>query len=524
MGPEQLAEKIAHSRARRNPSWATLAGLRGHDHALRGASRASYDAEAVEVDALLREAKDLPASLAREALVGLLSLESFELREVRTWARDPDVASQLFDHLFHVMIAGHLSPKEKEAALAARVAAAPVFLREARARFDPADVPPLWVGGALQTAAAAPAFLEALAEFHVPTDALRAALDEHAVWLADLHTRARGSPALGIERFRRLLLLRMIPESPDELEKMGEALRVRFARAMDEAARTVIAEAGEREASDIMAQALKIVRRDHGTSFAEVLADYEVAIVEARDLVVARGIATPTTIPLDVVETPAFLRHLVPFAAYVGPARFAAQRRGTYLVTPKADLSAFARADVRTTTVHEAWPGHHLQLSIAAEKAPLWAWLADAVDSVEGWALYCEAMMGEHGHTSRPAERFMREKDARWRALRIVLDVGLHARGLDPGEAAATLARETGMSAEEADAEVLRYTQAPAYNLSYMYGRIHLEALRAAWLHEGGTERGFHDAVLSAGPLPISLLRASLSQSRTSDNLKRRIS
>jgi uncharacterized protein (DUF885 family) len=511
MEPEEVAQRVAASRARRNPAWATMVGIRGHDHELRAVSSASYLDDVKEVEALLAEARGLSPGLARTSLVGLLELESYELSEIRKWARDPDVVTELFDHLFYVMLASHLSPDEKRKALVARVAAGPAYLRGARERFDEAEVPRLWVDGALRSLDAAPAFLAALSDLSVEVpDALRYELVEQATWLRALHSKARGSPALGAARFRRLLVLRQIHESPEELTKLGEALGARFEAAMEEAARTVLAEAGRRVESSMVHDALAVVREDHPTSFAEVLAEHEAAIIEARDFVVGRGLVTPTDVPLDIVETPAFLRHLVPFAAYIGPARFAQERHGTYLVTPKTDLSAFARADIRNTTVHEAWPGHHLQLSIAAAKAPLWAWLADAIDLAEGWALYCEAMMGEHGYTSKPGERLIRDRDARWRALRIVLDIGLHTRGLDPTDAATSLARETGMSREEADAEVLRYTLAPAYNLSYMVGRVKLEALRSRWLATGRSERAFHDAVLAAGPLPISLLGMAL--------------
>ena len=163
-------------------------------------------------------------------------------------------------------------------------------------------------------------------------------------------------------------------------------------------------------------------------------------------------------------------------------------------------------ADTRNVTVHEAYPGHHLQLSVAAQKASLAAFLCEVPDLSEGWALYCEAIMGAHGYTAKPEERLIRARDARWRAVRIVLDVELHLGRLTPEQATARLADETGMGREEAAAEVLRYTQAPAYNLSYMWGRLRIEELRARVLGAGVSERAFHDAFLSIGTLPVDLV------------------
>lgn len=512
MDVDALTRAVIDSRARRNPAWATSVGIRGRDHLLRDASARSYEEEAEEVGRLLDAARSLPASLARDALVAALALERFDLSEARTWARNPDLATECLDHVLAVLLAPHLAPAEKVDALRGRLAAAPRYFHDGWARYDARDVPKLWVEGALLSVDAAPAFVDAVRAFldeNAAADAMAPALDAlsttlaaHGAWLRALHPLAAGEPALGEARFRALLALRHVPEAPDELARMGESLAARF---RDEMARAA-ADMGASSVEEAWAR----MRADHPASFEDALQETRASIEEARAFVLARGLATPTDVPLEVIETPSFLRHLVPFAAYQGPPRFASPRKGTYMVTRKEDLAAFPRADVRNTTVHEAWPGHHLQMSVAAERAPLAAWLVDAVDLAEGWALYCEAMMGEEGYTSAPAERLVRARDALWRALRISLDVGLHVGTISPAQARDRLVRETGMSQEEAEAEALRYTLAPAYNLSYMYGRLRIEAARERWLRGGGSLRGFHDAVLAAGPLPMALLDRAL--------------
>jgi uncharacterized protein (DUF885 family) len=507
---QALAEKVLQNRARRHPSWATLAGLPGRDHELRDSSRAAIEAEAAEIQALLHEAEALPPTLDREALLTHLRLELFELRETRSWARNPDVATEYFDHLFSLLLAAHLAPEERAAALVARLDGCAAFFADAWARVEAADVPPLWVEGAKQSLAGAKPFFDAVREAAggpgVDAAIARAqgVLDAHARWLAAL--QPRGAVALGRARFEALLRARRIDETPEGLIALGERLVARFRSEMEEAAGTVLAAAGKDPGDDPVAEALALVKQDHPRSFADVLAAYRRSIAEAREAVERLGLAAVPDVPLDVVETPAFLRHLIPFAAYVPPARFATPRRGVYLVTPKADLSAFPNADTRNVTVHEAYPGHHLQLSIAAERASLAAFLCETPDLTEGWALYCEWLMGAHGYTAAPADRLIRARDARWRATRIVLDVSLHAGAMTPEQASARLAAETGMGREEADAEVLRYTQAPAYNLSYMWGRLRIEALRERALAAGRSERALHDALLAVGSLPVTLV------------------
>jgi hypothetical protein len=512
-----LADRIVATRARRDPSWATSVGIRGHDHELRRSDAGSFAEELAEVEAFLVEARALDPGVRRDALVGALEVEAFELSTARTWARDPDLAAAFFDHLLGVLLAPHLTRDEKLAALAGRLEGCARFFGDGWSRFEPAEVPSLWVDGARESSSGAVAFLDAMRAFAAGApeplatriaDALAGAegtIAAHDAWLRALAPRAHGTPSLGSAALTRLLRIRGFREHPDELVALGERLRDRFRAEMEEVALTVLAEAGRSPGDDPVAEAMAVVKQDHPATFEEALALYRSAIEESRAAVIALGLVTPTEVPLDVVETPAFLRHLVPFAAYVGPPRFATPRRGTYLVTPKVDLEGFPRADVRNTTVHEAWPGHHLQLSIAADRAPSWAWLADAVDHVEGWALYCEALMGERGFTASPQERLVRARDALWRAVRIVLDVGIHTGVLSPSEAAARLARETGMTREEAEAEVLRYALEPGYNLSYMMGRLAIEEMRERALARGGDLRSFHDAFLAAGPLPVVL-------------------
>jgi uncharacterized protein (DUF885 family) len=517
-GIAALAQRILEHRAAARPSWATQVGLTGHDHELRDPSREGFEAEARALATFLAEAEASPASLDRDALATQLRVELFDLREARTWARNPDVAGECFDHLLSLLLAAHLSPDERSAALLARLRGCEAYFSRAWSRFDPAVVPKLWVEGAKRAAAGADAFLDAVREAAGGPDvedaiaSARRALATHARWLDDLHAKAGGDVALGEAPFRRLLALRHVDDAPEELLALGESLVARFRGEMEEAAGLVLAEAGKdaQAGDEAVRAALEIVRADHPRSFAEVLAAYRQAIDDARAFTLAQGLATVPDVPLDVVETPTFLRHVIPFAAYMGPARFATPRRGVYLVTPKVDLASFPRADTRNVTVHEAYPGHHLQLSAAAESASLAAFLCDMPDLTEGWALYCEALCGARGYTAAPAERLIRARDARWRAVRIVLDVALHTARVTPAQAAERLARETGMDAEEAEAEVLRYTQSPAYNLSYMWGRLRLEALRERLLSRGGSERAFHDAILRRGSVSVALLAREL--------------
>lgn len=520
-----LADEVRDAYARWWPAWASEQGLVAHDARLADPSPEGVARQAEEMRALLARV-EAAAGPDRDVLAHGLREELFHLETLRLHERNPDLALELLDHLFGLLAKPAGRTREAVlAALAARLDGAGAYLAAGRRRVVPAEVPLLWCDVARESAASAPAFLDAVTEaagsrpdarLAAALAHARDALAEHAAWLErDVAPVARGTFVLGRKTFDRLLEVRGIGRDSEELWALGaERVEVEQARLADTAL-AVVLRAGREPRPDVVAQALDLVRAERPRDFAHALATYATAIEEARAFVAAKGLATLADVPLRVVETPAYLRHLVPFAAYMDPGRWSASPEGVYLVTPKADMGAFPLADVRTTTVHEAWPGHHLQLSVA-RTIPLANFLQSATEYIEGWALYCEELMARHGFLATPEERFVLAKDALWRALRIRLDVGLATGRLTFVEAVAELRERVGFSTEEAEAEVKRYTLEPGYNLSYMVGKLAIIELRARHVEaDGMDERAFHDAILAAGALPTPLLARAVAASLT---------
>ncbi len=165
------------------------------------------------------------------------------------------------------------------------------------------------------------------------------------------------------------------------------------------------------------------------------------------------------------------------------------------------------------TSIHEAYPGHHLQLAVANGHPSLARLLIDAPEFVEGWAMYCEQMMREEGFDTTAEHRLMMHTDAIWRACRIILDVKLHCGQIGVGEATDFLVEQTGFERANAAAEVNRYTYTPTYQLSYLLGKVLLLRLRDDERRRLGSafQLGrFHDALLREGSLPISIQRRLL--------------
>jgi len=162
-------------------------------------------------------------------------------------------------------------------------------------------------------------------------------------------------------------------------------------------------------------------------------------------------------------------------------------------------------------TLHEAVPGHHLQIALAAESGEQPPFRRYSYISAygEGWALYAEELGHEMGIYRTPHERFGQLTYAMWRANRLVVDTGVHALGWTREQAIAYMTENTALSEHEIRTEVDRYISWPGQALSYYLGMLRIKALRAEAERELGPRfdlRAFHDAVLETGSVPLPVL------------------
>jgi uncharacterized protein (DUF885 family) len=242
----------------------------------------------------------------------------------------------------------------------------------------------------------------------------------------------------------------------------------------------------------------------------------------ARQHLIDRDLVTvPADERIDVIPTPEYLRKVLPFAAYFDPAAFDPDPKGIYVVTPSIDGAEGAMrehnfASISNTSIHEAYPGHHLQLDTARRHPSLTRLLTDAPEFVEGWGMYSELMMREQGFDDDPRFRLVMHTDAIWRACRIILDVRMHRGEISVEEATDWLVEQTQFERANAHAEVQWYTYRPTYPLSYLLGRTLLLGLRADEERRLGSAfdlKVFHDTLLRNGSLPISFHRRLLAAS-----------
>lgn len=244
----------------------------------------------------------------------------------------------------------------------------------------------------------------------------------------------------------------------------------------------------------------------------DVMDAFRAELARAEEFVSRHGLVPPVGSPLALERTPHYLASLVPFAAYL---RASAETGGTarFLVTMPDDalgLAPVSQYELPTLVAHEAIPGHHQQISTALGLGSLVRQRVSTPIMTEGWALYAETLMNEYGYFDSPETRLFHLLDLHWRAARIVIDVGLHTRGMTPLEAIEMLLQAMPMERRNAEAEVRRYCTMPTYQLAYAIGRRDILALRDDWrarMGEAAPIGDFHTELLSYGGLPVALAR-----------------
>jgi uncharacterized protein (DUF885 family) len=538
-GPGPLDDRfydLVEARFRRlmhdNPIAATFFGIHDFDDQLGDGGRETILAELAADRAHLGAVESLdpgglsePVRFERDLEMHNLRRGIFETAELRVWERRSLALDTIGDGLFLLFARDFAPLPDRLDAIAGRLEGVPRHLDEARTRSAEPQVR-LWQQIEIESAGQLPALFEEVVAAGRgavgPTDQRRLeraaqtatlAVELYATWLEGTLATATDDWAIGRERHDALVELRAFDGlDADAILELG-----RQKLAEEHAARTAAARdidpAADEEA------VIATVKADHAAIFETALEEYRVAMRRARAHLVERSLVTvPEDERIDVIETPEYLRNVLPFAAYFAPAVFDPDPKGLYVVTPSVhgDPSAMRehnRASISNTSIHEAYPGHHLQLDIARRHPSLTRLLTDAPEFVEGWGMYSELMMREQGFDDGPEYRLMLHTDAIWRACRIILDVRLHRGELSVAEAIDFLVENTGFERDNAEAEVKWYTYRPTYPLSYLLGRTLLLELRAAEerrLGDAFSLRGFHDALLRNGSLPISFHRRAL--------------
>jgi len=219
--------------------------------------------------------------------------------------------------------------------------------------------------------------------------------------------------------------------------------------------------------------------------------------------------------PYGVVPVPAFSEKSQT-TAYYQPGSVDSGRAG-YFYANTYDLKSRPKWEMEALTLHEAVPGHHLQIAIAQElrDVPNFRRFGGYTAFVEGWGLYAESLGPEIGLYRDTYSKFGQLTYEMWRAIRLVVDTGMHAKGWTRDQAIRLFQQNTGKTQHDIEVEVDRYIAWPGQALAYKLGELKIKELRAYATQQLGDQfdlRDFHDQVLGAGPLPLSVLDARIRQ------------
>ncbi|MCU7372933.1 DUF885 domain-containing protein [Paucibacter sp. O1-1] len=213
---------------------------------------------------------------------------------------------------------------------------------------------------------------------------------------------------------------------------------------------------------------------------------------------------------VEVKPVPEYAQATAPVRGYYQPGSFDGSRPGQFYANLR-NVAEMPKFTMRTLAYHEAIPGHHFQIAIAQELqgVPFFRRVLPFTAYSEGWALYTERLAYEMGFHKDPLDNLGRLRDEMMRAVRLVVDTGIHSKQWTREQAIAYMLENTGMVETDVVAEIERYFVMPGQALGYKVGMIKMLDLREKARKELGEKfdiKQFHNQVLTHGALPMVLL------------------
>jgi uncharacterized protein (DUF885 family) len=297
--------------------------------------------------------------------------------------------------------------------------------------------------------------------------------------------------------------------TPDEIHETG----LREVERIQSEMRTIL-EAEGYEVTSIgetlrtLSKEPRFVYPDTDEGRAQILADYQAIIDDINANLDGLFDHRPEA-PVEVRRVPEFKEETAP-AAYYSPPALDGSRPGVFYVNLRS-VEEIPKLGMRTLAYHEAVPGHHFQIALSLEndRLPFFRRIIPLSAYGEGWALYTEQLAAEHGFQDDPYDRLGYLDAQLFRAVRLVVDTGIHAKRWTRESALRYMLDNSGLGEKDATSEVERYIVFAGQACSYMIGRIRLLELRERArdrLGERFTLPEFHDLILLGGPLPLDIL------------------
>ncbi len=296
----------------------------------------------------------------------------------------------------------------------------------------------------------------------------------------------------------------------DEIHQVGLSEVARIQAEMLEifASEGIDVSQGYMEAMDAYSSLPEFYYDDTDEGRARILEDYQ-EMLDEFDANLDTAFNIRPKAGMEVVRVPEFMEKTAPGAYYEKPA-IDGSRPGRFYAN-LYDIKATPKFGMRTLAVHEGIPGHHFQIAIAMELEgmPLIRRFAPFVAYTEGWALYAERVAWEQGLLPTPADNIGRLTAELFRAVRLVVDTGIHDQRWTREEAIDYMLANTGMAESDVISEIERYIVLPGQATAYKVGMMKILELRQKSMDALGDKfdlRDFHDVVLKNGAVPLDIL------------------
>jgi len=522
---DSLCDQYYHSWFRYHPEQAVDVGVYGYADQLT-----SYEHD--EIGALLALNQKMLSALDELNIVeldenrqidfriikGAITIELHDLEE-NDWRYRNPIEYVPVNAIYQLLI--HPG-KNVQQAIKRRLEKIPEYLRGAKVMLasHPERVVPQWTSTAKEISSSGADFIRGLARHPLITakftnparlqplfDEAAGALNDFSSFLGtEIFPQAEGKFASGHYRFNRLLKEKhFLAAGAEKILRFGESLVEKTEKDLLQQSEKIC---GEQDIN----KAIDIVRAQHPDA-SQLLDSYRKKMQTAHAWLLESDIVTvPEKQSLKVQQTPVFMRELIPFAAYEPPMPQDEDQRGLYYVTTVEDESLLAEHNqfsIDLTSVHEAFPGHHLQFVIAnqSHNNNVIRLLNASASMYEGWALYCEQLVFEQGLYDKKEHQFILLRDRLWRALRIIIDVKIHTGQFGFDDAVNLLVDKLGFDASQAKSEISWYSNSAATPLCYAIGReIILKTREITGATDKSKLKEFHDALLSQGSIALPLV------------------
>jgi uncharacterized protein (DUF885 family) len=298
--------------------------------------------------------------------------------------------------------------------------------------------------------------------------------------------------------------------TPEQIHATGLAEVKRIRAEMDRA----VAQTGFKGSFDEFLGFLRKDPRFYYTNKEDLLCGYR-CIAKRIDPELIRFSGRLPRSPYGVLPVPSYAEQSQT-TAYYQEGSLAAGRPGYFYANTYA-LDTRPKWEMEALTAHEAVPGHHLQIALAQEMeaVPEFRKHGGYTAFVEGWGLYAESLGAEMGLYQDPYMKFGQLTYEMWRALRLVVDTGIHSMGWTRQQAIDYFLANSGKTEHDVTVEVDRYIVWPGQALAYKIGEMKIKELRAFATRELGANfnvRAFHDQVLANGALPLDVLEQRMKE------------